>query len=352
MNPRENIMPNESNPTANRIVCFGELLLRLSPPAPELPFQSPRLDARFGGAEANVAASLALLGQRSAVVSALPDNAIGRACAGELRRHGVDTHGIVFDEGRMGLYFLTPGAMQRPAEVIYDRADSVFARTRADTYDWPRLLQGARWLHLSGIDLALNEDTAQATLAAVHAADALGVAVSFDCNYRSKLWGARATQAPTLLREVLAAATLVFGNDRDIALILGRTYAQAESDARFSAAAADAFATFPKLEYLAATDRRHHDVDTQDLYARLATRAGLLTTKSHALANIVDRIGGGDAFAAGLLHGFLRGFDEQAVLDFAIAAACLKHSVPGDVNLLREADIADFLAQGGYDVRR
>lgn len=343
-------MPDSTSNPSHRVVCFGELLLRLSPPAPELPFQSPRLDARFGGAEANVAASLALLGHRSAIVSALPDNAIGHACAGELRKHGVDTSGIAFGAGRIGLYFLTPGAMQRPAEVIYDRAGSLFANT--PHYDWPRLLDGARWLHLSGIDLALNETTARAAFAAVHAARDAGVAISFDCNYRSKLWGERAAQAPALLREILAEATLAFGNDRDIALILGNEYAQADADARCATAARDAFAAFPKLRFIANTDRHHHDVDTQDLYARLLTRERLLTTKSHSLANIVDRIGGGDAFAAGLLHGLLRGMDEQAALDFAIAAACLKHSVPGDVNLLREADILAFLADGSYDVRR
>ncbi|WP_237711891.1 PfkB family carbohydrate kinase, partial [Rhodanobacter sp. 115] len=162
-------MPYESQagPGEGRVVCFGELLMRLSPPGRELPLQSPRFDVHFGGAEANVAASLAILGHASAVISALPDHPIGHACAGELRRHGVDTSGLRHAEGRLGLYYLAPGAMHRPAEVVYDRADSVFARTPVEAWDWPRLLAGAQWLHLSGINLALGEATAQPAPAAV-----------------------------------------------------------------------------------------------------------------------------------------------------------------------------------------
>jgi 2-dehydro-3-deoxygluconokinase len=346
------MMSHEPQPPTDRprIVCFGELLMRLSPPARELPLQSPRFDVHFGGAEANVAASLAILGHASAMVSALPDHAIGRACAGELRRHGVDTGGLHYAQGRMGLYFLVPGAGHRPAEVIYDRADSVFARTPAGAWDWPRLLAGAQWLHLSGINLALGEASARATLAAVRAARAAGVRVSFDCNYRGKLWGERVAQAPALLREVVAEAELVFGGERDVALILGQDFAA--TDDGFRRAAEAAFAAWPQLQRLATTARRHRNADEQELLGRLARRDRTLATAPRGLAGIVDRIGSGDAFAAGLLHGLLRDMDDQAALDFALAAACLKHSVPGDVNLLREADMQAFLADGGFEVRR
>lgn len=335
-----------------RVACFGELLLRLSPPGRELPFQSPQLAAHFGGAEGNVAASLAILGHDSAMISALPDNAIGRASAAQLRRHGVDAAGIRFAEGRMGLYLLSPGAMQRPAEVTYDRAASVFALTPAGAYDWSQLLRGVRWLHLSGISLALGELTAEAVLAAVRAARDAGIMVSFDCNHRAKLWGARASQAPALLREALAAATLAFGNARDIALVLGTAITADADDAGFASAARAAFASFPGLQLLATTDRRHTDAETQALRGRLATRDGQLETRAFHLSGIVDRIGAGDAFAAGLLHALLRGMAGPTALEFATAAACLKHSVPGDVNLLREADMLHFLAGEGFDVRR
>ena len=337
---------------STRIICFGELLMRLSPPGCELPLQSPHFNVHFGGAEANVAASLAILGHHSVIVSALPDNMLGRACAGELRTHGVDTSSIHCTEGRMGVYYLSPGAMHRPSEVLYDRADSAFARTPADNYDWPRLLAGAQWLHLSGINLALGETTAYAALAAVHVARNAGISVSFDCNYRSKLWGSRAPQAPALLREIVGAADLLFGNDRDIALMLGTEFPQADAIERFRAAADVAFATWPRLRRMAATERLHRNVDDQDLFGLMATHEQMLTTATHTLAHVVDRIGGGDAFAAGLLHGLFRAMPDQAALDFAITSACLKHSVPGDVNLLHEADMLAFLGQRGFEVRR
>jgi 2-dehydro-3-deoxygluconokinase len=335
-----------------RIVCFGELLMRLSPPGNELPLQSPHMDVHFGGAEANVATSLAILGHDCAMISALPDNVLGRACAGELRRHGVDTTHLHVADGRMGLYFLAPGAMHRPSDVLYDRADSVFARTAADAYDWPRLLAGAQWLHLSGINLALGETTAQAALAAVLAARQAGVPVSFDCNFRSKLWGSRIGQAPALLGEIAARSDLIFGNDRDIALILGLDFPHPDAGDRFRAAAVAAFSAWPQLRRMAATERHHRSVSEQELFGLMATREHALQTTAHVLTGIVDRIGAGDAFAAGLLHGLARTMTDDAALDFAVAAACLKHAIPGDANLAREADMLAFIAQEGFEVKR
>lgn len=336
----------------HRIAFFGELLMRLSPPRNELPLQSPRFDVHFGGAEANVAASLAILGHDSIMISALPDNVIGHACAGELRRHGMDTTALHYAAGRMGLYVLSPGAMHRPSDVLYDRADSVFARMSPDAYDWPHLLVGAQWLHLSGINLALGEATAQAALAAVRAARVAGLSISFDCNYRSKLWGPRAAQAPALLHAIAAEADVIFGNDRDIALILGVDFPHVDAIDRFRAAANAAFAAWPRLQRTASTERHHRTVDDQDIFGLMATRDRVLTTPTHTLAGIVDRIGGGDAFAAGLLHGLFRNMTDDAALDFAIAAACLKHSIPGDVNVLREADMLAFVEQVGFEVKR
>ncbi len=171
----------------------------------------------------------------------------------------------------------------------------------------------------------------------MRAARAANVAISFDCNHREQLWGTRAAQAPALLREILAEADLVFGNERDIALVLGARFPQADAAERFRSASALAFASFPRLRWMAATTRQHHDVETQHLRGHLATRDATFATPEHRLTGIVDRIGSGDAFAAGLLHGLLRNDDDQRALDFASAAACLKHSVPGDVNLLGEA---------------
>ena len=188
-----------------RVVCFGELLLRLSAPGRERLLQTPGLEVHVGGAEANVAVSLARFGHEAAMVSTVPGNALGETAVGELRRHGVDTGHVRAGEGRMGLYFLSHGALHRPSEVLYDRAESAFVRS-AD-YDWERLLEGAHWLHLSGVTPALGESTAQATLAAARAARRRGVMVSFDGNFRRKLWQAWDGDAAMLLRQIFAECT-------------------------------------------------------------------------------------------------------------------------------------------------
>lgn len=338
--------------TAGRVVCFGEMLMRLSPPGPELPLQSGSLHVHFGGAEANVAASLAVLGDASAMVSRVPDNFIGRAAIAELRRFGVDTSAVGHAAGRMGLYFLTPATMQRPAEVLYDRADSAFARTDGAGYDWPQLLEGATWLHVSGITLALGEASANACLMAARAAVAHGVKVSFDCNYRSRLWGGRAIEAAALMGELAATADVLFGNARDVALMLDHGPAGVTGDDGFEHAATAAFAAWPRLQWMATTV--HAGTPTEPTLAgALAGRAGgTWRTTTRSLVGAVDRIGSGDAFAAAWLHALLHADDPAAALEFALAAAWLKHSVPGDVNRLGEADIRACLGDPGRQVLR
>ena len=205
-------------------VCFGELLLRLSAPDHELLLQSGSLAVHIGGAEANVAVSLAHFGHATRMVSVVADNALGKACIGELRRQGVRTEAIQSTEGRMGLYFLTVGAGHRPSEVLYDRADSAFALAAADAVNWSPVLAGASWFHVSGITPAVSPNAAAAALRAARAARAQGLSVSFDCNYRAKLWQRWAGNARGILRELLAEADLVFAEERDMALILGRDY--------------------------------------------------------------------------------------------------------------------------------
>ena len=334
------------------VVCFGEMLIRLSAPANELMFQSPRLDVRFGGAEANVAVSLACLGDRSAMVSILPDNALGHAALDELRRHGVDVSGIEFGPGRMGLYFLTPGAVLRPSDIVYDRTGSAFATAAADAVQWDKRLDGAKFLHLSGVTPAVGAAAAAAAERAVQAANASGVAVSFDGNYRAKLWAAWKGDGPQVLRRLLSSASLGFVDERDIALILDRPFTHDDPADNRRAAAAAAFEAFPKLERIASTLRLQHAVDHHELSAVMFTREVELRTRAWPLVGIVDRIGAGDAFAAGVLHGLVTGMDDAAALEFGLAAACLKHGVPGDFNLSRRADVEAFLAGGTLDVRR
>lgn len=334
------------------IVCFGEVLLRLSAPGRQLLLQTGHFDAHVGGAEANVAVSLSKLGHAAAVVTSLPDNPLGRVCRGELRRHGVDTSGIEFRDGRMGLYFLTHGSGQRAAEVLYDRAYSAFATAPADLHDWDDLLANAQWLHVSGITPAVSATGAAAALRAVTAARAMNVKVSFDCNFRSRLWGARAAQAPQLLRELCAMADLMFGDDRDIAFMLGQQPGDLAATERRRHAAATAFQAFESLQWIAYTERSNAGADVPQLAGTLHNSTGVFTTKPYPLHGIVDRIGAGDAFAAGILHGLTAGFTAQATVDFATAAGCLKHTIPGDFNLLSATDIQLALSEAKTDVRR
>jgi 2-dehydro-3-deoxygluconokinase len=335
------------------VVCFGELLLRLSAPGRQLLLQSPVLEVRTGGAEANVAVSLARFGHRAEVVGTVADNALGDSAAGELRRHGVETRHLQRTGGRMGLYFLTPGAIQRPSEVLYDRADSAFARVGGGRHDWAQVLAGADWLHISGVTPALGQQAADATLEALRAAREAGVKVSFDGNFRPKLWQAWSGDAAGILRAVMDEATLLFAGHRDIEVVLGQTFGQPDAEARFLASALAAFAAFPRLQRMAATLRTQRSVDHHALSAIDALRDGTShVAASYELANIVDRIGTGDAFAAGVLHGAIAGMGAAEGLHFGLGAACLKHSLPGDFNLLGVADVEAFLSQGAFDVRR
>ncbi|HEY6644973.1 sugar kinase [Povalibacter sp.] len=334
------------------ILCFGEVLLRLSAPGKQLLMQSGSFEAHVGGAEANVAVSLSRLGHRTAIASNLPDNALGHSCIGELQRHGVDIGAVQFREGRMGLYFLTHGAGQRPAEVLYDRAQSAFALAPAETHDWKSLLQDTQWLHISGITPAVSAAAAEAALLAMRAARAMNVNVSFDCNFRAKLWGTRSAQAPKILSELCQHADLIFGDDRDLAFMLGFDAGNVSATEKRRKAAAVAFETFRALRWIAYTERTRHSADSQQLAGTLHTAQDVFTTRPYPLQGIVDRIGAGDAFAAGILHGLIRGLSPQATVDFATAAGCLKHTIPGDFNLLGVSDIELFLSEVQTDVRR
>jgi 2-dehydro-3-deoxygluconokinase len=342
-----------------KVVCFGEILLRLAAPGREVLLQSNRLDVRVGGAEANVAVSLAAFGHPVAMAGVLPDNALGRAARDELRRHGVDTAALTFASGRMGLYFYTTGAGHRPSEVLYDRAGSAFATTRPTHYAWPAMLGGSRLLHLSGITPALGRATAQAALDAAQAAQAAGALVSFDGNYRAKLWAAWDGDPKATLHGLFAEADIAFADHRDIALVLGDDFSGIDDPlSRFRAAADAAFIAFPRLQRIATTRRTQSSVDHHQLGAMLAKRNGAHgdSTVHHCaqveLGGIVDRIGGGDAFAAGVLHGLLSGMEDASSLAFGLAAACLKHYVPGDFNLVGLDDVMALVNGERLDVRR
>lgn len=333
-----------------RFLAFGEIMLRLSPPGRELLMQTPKLDVWVAGAEANVAVALARLGHEVGFASALPDNDLGRAALVNLRGAGVDTRGIQLRGERMGLYFVTSGAGMRATEVIYDRAWSSFAETPSDAWAWDALLDGVDRLHLSGITPALGPVPAESAVAAAEAATARGIPVSFDGNWRGKLWQRWDSDPRGILTKLVAHADLLFGNHRDIALLLGRTFATDGEERRREATEA-AFAAFPRLRTIASTARHVEHVDLHRLSARIDTRDARAQTEEVVLAGIVDRIGGGDAFAAGVLHALRGGGDIMRAARTGLALAALKHSLPGDASLFRQADIDAYL-EGGLDVRR
>ncbi len=345
--------PAPTTPAPTTLVTFGELMLRLGAPARERLLQSARLVATFGGAEANVAASLARFGHDARLVTVLADNALGHAALEQLRMTGMDVSRVRLAPGRMGLYFLTPGAVMTPTEVLYDRAGSAFAEAAPDSYDWPALLAGADWLHLSGVTPGVGPLACRAALDAADAAVEAGVRLSFDGNYRSRLWAAWDGNPAEVWRGLLQRATVAFVNDLDIALALGERFDEADIIARRRSAARCAFQAFPRLETVACTLREMDGADACALGALLFRRDGEeVVLPPRRLTHIVDRIGGGDAFAAGVLHGLFSGMGAHETLDFGLTASILKHATPGDFNRARVADVAALMAHGGADVRR
>lgn len=325
-------------------------MLRLSPPGRELLLQTPKLDVWVAGAEANVVTQLARLGHDVAMASAVPPGALGEGAVTALRGHGVDTRTIRRGAGRMGLYFVTSGAGMRATDVLYDRAESSFAVTPADAWDWEAILAGADRLHLSGITPALGPNGAAAAIAAVRAASAAGVPISFDGNYRARLWEAWDSDPRGVLTELIGHADVLFGNHRDISLLLGETF-HGDGPERRREAAEAAFAHFPRLRLIASTARHAEDADRNRVSARIDMRDAQVQTAEVSITGIVDRIGAGDAFAAGVLHALRSGLDPEGAARTGFALACLKHSLPGDASLFTQADIDVFLT-GGFDVRR
>lgn len=334
------------------IVCFGELLLRLAAPAKETLLRSAQLEAGFGGAEANVGLALAAFGHHSRIVTTLPANSVGEACLGELRRYGADTRGIRLLPGRMGLYYLTPAAQLRPARVEYDRAHSAFALAEPHRYDWPALLAGADWLHVSGITPALGPQAARALDEAVSHAAALGIALSVDCNYRPTLWTGRGAEARAALRQLAQQAQLLFAGPNDAAMLFDAELGAGSHTQHCDRAAEAMFAACPRVQQIASTVRVVHHAEHHTLSGYLADRTGSSVSRSFELLPLIERIGAGDAYAAGILHGLCVGMGRAATVDFAAAATALKHCIPGDFSTTRVSEVDALLADASRDVQR
>lgn len=346
------LLSDERGASPKRLLCFGELLLRLDAGVGSRLEATPALAVYPGGAEANVAASLARLGVPCALATVLPDTPLGRRGLIALGATGVDLSSVHFVSGRMGLYFVEPGAVRRPSQVLYDRAGSAFEEHVAQAFDWTDELARSRALHVSGVTPAIGPGAADAVDAALEVAVATGTPVSFDGNFRPRLWARWTTDPTPALRRCFAAATTAFANDRDFSLVLGQTFTQSDPAARGQAAAEAAFAAFPRLERICFTVRRQESVENHQLSAHLITRSTALHSGPVRLTGVIDRIGGGDAFAAGVLAGVMKGWSDDRSLAFGLAAAGLKHSVIGDFNPFNAAEIEAAMEEDGYDIRR
>ena len=334
-----------------KFVTFGEVMLRLKSPGHEKLMQSPSLEATFGGGEANVAVSLANYGFDARFVTALPDNDIAKACIREIRGFGVDTSQIVKRDGRVGIYFLEGGANQRPSNVIYDRANSSIANMQADEMEWDKVFEDAAWFHITGITPAISKSAKEASLAAVKAAKAKGITVSCDFNYRNKLWKYGET-APEVMRELVSFVDVGIANEEDCQKSLGiKVDVDVEggelSLEKYKALGQKVLAEFPGMKMIAITLRESKSADTNGWSACLTTREGFYASRHYMMNDIIDRVGGGDAFAGGLIAGLNRYDDVQKSLEFAVAASCLKHSISGDYNRVGVSDIEKLMGGDG-----
>lgn len=326
-----------------RVVTFGEVMLRLKSPGLERLLQSPALEATFGGAEANVAVSLAQYGIPVSFVSALPPNPLGDAAAQSVRGFGVDVGFIRRAGDRIGIYFLESGANQRPSRVTYDRSGSSIAAARPGDFDWSTILSGAAWFHVSGVTPAISQSAADLTLEAVRAARSLGVTVSCDYNYRKNLWK-YGKSAPDVMREIVKYVHVGIANEEDCEKALGISsdvdvHSGQLEVGRYRRIAESVLDAFPNLEKQVITLRESNSADHNGWSAVLYDGSELLSSRHYEITDIVDRVGAGDSFAAGLIYGLLTYADDQRALEFATAASCLKHSIPGDFNRVGVAGV-------------
>ena len=331
-----------------KTVAFGEIMLRLSPPGYSRFVQASQFDVVYGGGEANVAVMLAQCGLESEFVTALPAHELGQCAVNALRRYGVGTSHILRHGPRLGIYYIETGASQRASKVIYDRAGSSIAVAQASDFDWDIILSGASWFHFSGITPAISPEMAKAVQNACQAAKRLGVKVSCDLNYRSKMWTVE--QARAVMQPLMESVDLLIANEEHIRTILEiDTHSLPVEDTNLTREGCLQAAEMVNSRYhipaIALTQRRSLSASDNRFEGMLWKEGEAAFSPQHTM-HIVDRVGSGDSFSAGILNGLQKGWSVQQTVDFAAAACCLKHSVPGDFNLCDEAEI---LALAGGD---
>ncbi len=325
------------------VVTLGEMMLRLKSPGHERLFQSPSLEATFAGGEANVAVSVANYGLQARYVTALPEGPLGDAAIGALQGMHVATDHVLRRPGRMGIYFVEAGAAQRASTVVYDRDGAAIALTGPAEFDWDAIFDGATWFHISGITPAISETGAAITEASLRAAKRAGATTSLDLNYRAKLWR-YGKSAPEVMRELMPFVDVAIGNEEDAQMSLGLSAAADVTSGELDRGAYEALTEqvldeFPGLSAVAITLRESRSADINGWSACLRDASGFHLGKHYDILDIVDRVGGGDAFAGALIYGLISEMPAAEALDFAIAASCLKHSIPGDFNRVTVAEV-------------
>jgi len=335
----------------NRVITFGEIMLRLAPPGHERFLQSSQFIATFGGGEANVAVALASLGQPASYLTVLPENPIADSSVSQLQSFGVDTSGIVRGAGRMGIYFVEHGANQRPSKVVYDRAGSSIAISKPGIIDWTRVFGNAAFFHITGITPAISESSAALAWEAMRAAQLAGVPVSCDLNYRKNLWK-WGKKASDVMPELVRLCDLVIANEEDIQTTLGiaaevDVHSGELNHAAYQRLTDQVLAAFPNLSAIAVTLRESRSASHNGWSACLNDGEQFLISRHYEITHIVDRVGSGDSFAAGIIYGLLNLTGKQEALEFAVALSCLKHSIPGDFCRASRAEVDALLKDGG-----
>ncbi len=330
-----------------KVVTFGELMLRLAPEGYLRFVQSEKYLSTFGGAEANVAISLANYGVDVAFVSKLPDHEIGQSAVNSLRKFGVDTSKIVRGGERVGIYYCEKGASQRPSKVIYDRAYSAIAMAKKEDFDWDKIFEGVEWFHFTGITPALSDEVAEITLEALKACKAKGITVSCDLNFRKKLWSKE--KAGKVMGELCHFIDYCIANEEDAKDVFGIEADNTDIyggklDRNGYISVAKKLTDRFNFKGVAITLRESLSANDNNWSGMLYTNGQAVFSKKYTM-HIVDRVGGGDSFGGGLIYSLLNGYDAQSAIEFAIAASCLKHSVEGDYNLVSKKEV-ETLAGG------
>ncbi len=335
-----------------KVITFGELMLRLAPENYLRFVQSDKYEATFGGAEANVAVSLANYGEDVAFVTKLPDHEIGQAAVNSLRKFGVDTSLIVRGGDRVGIYYCEKGASQRPSKVIYDRAGSAIATARASDFNWAKIFKGADWFHFTGITPALSDSMAKICLTAAKEAKKRNVTVSCDLNFRKKLWSKE--KAGAVMGEICSYVDYCIANEEDAKDVFGieadnTDINSGKLDKEGYISVAKKLTDMFGFKGVAITLRESLSANDNNWSGMLYSGGNAYFSKKYAM-HIVDRVGGGDSFGGGLIYSLRKGYDAQKVIEFAVAASCLKHSIEGDYNAVSVKEV-ETLAGGNASGR-